>query len=180
MLIASFVYFSFVYFFFLDFSSFVYFLSLHTLSAQTYLITFWLQGFHDFFLIVFFLPVSLKKIMISWYSWFFLTVSMLILHGPSFLFQMRFRGDGFSIHIYDALVWCKVFFSICCWCKSQIFFVWWFFRPGPNPATTRTGIGTGPVLAGLEVCLSTKPVFGLFHLEQDLKKLSLISKSHNF
>jgi len=107
---------------FLFFSSFVYFLSLHTLSAQTYLITFWLQGFHDFFLIVFFLPVSLKKIMISWYSWFFLTVSMLILHGPSFLFQMRFRGDGFSIHIYDALMWCKVF-SICCWCKSQIFLV---------------------------------------------------------
>ena len=123
MLIASFVYFSFVYFFFfLVFSSFVYFLSLHTLSAQTYLITFWLQGFHDFFPYCFFLPVSFKKIMISWYSWFFLTASMLILCGPSFLFQMRFRGDGFSIHIYDALVWCKVFFSICCWCKSQILF----------------------------------------------------------
>ena len=52
-------------FFFLVFSSFVYFLSLHTLSAQTYLITFWLQGFHDFFpYCFFFLPVSFKK------SWF--------------------------------------------------------------------------------------------------------------
>lgn len=79
-------------FFFLVFSSFVYFLSLHTLSAQTYLITFWLQGFHDFFLIVFFLPVSLKKIMISWYSWFFLTASMLILRGPSFCFRCGFAG----------------------------------------------------------------------------------------
>jgi len=108
---------------FLFFSSFVYFLSLHTLSAQTYLITFWLQGFHDFFLIVFFLPVSLKKIMISWYSWFFFWPRVCSYFAVLvFLFQMRFRGDGFSIHIYDALVWCKVFFSICCWCKSQIFF----------------------------------------------------------
>jgi len=93
---------------------------------------------------------------------------------------MRFRGDGFSIHIYDALVWCKVFFKSAADVNLNIFFVWWFFRPATNPATSQTGIGTGPVLAGLEVYLSTKPGFGLFHLEQDLKKLSLISKSHNF
>lgn len=79
-------------FFFLVFSSFVYFLSLHTLSAQTYLITFWLQGFHDFFPYCFFLPVSFKK---SWFRDihdFFLTASMLILRGPSFCFRCGFAG----------------------------------------------------------------------------------------
>ena len=108
-------------FFFLVFSSFVYFLSLHTLSAQTYLITFWLQGFHDFFPYCFFLPVSFKK---SWFRDihdFFLTASMLILRGPSFCFRCGFAGMDL-VFIYMTHSCGVKYFSICCWCKSLFFF----------------------------------------------------------
>jgi len=105
---------------FLFFSSFVYFLSLHTLSAQTYLITFWLQGFHDFFLIVFFFRLVLKNHDFVIFMIFFLTASMLILRGPSFCFRCGFAGMDL-VFIYMTHSCGVKYFSICCWCKSLFF-----------------------------------------------------------
>jgi len=95
--------------------------------------------------------------MISWYSWFFDRKSILAIL-VIVLFQMRFRGDGFSIHIYDALI-CGVKYCLQSAALNLNFFCWFL----------ASGHGKSP-------WASHTP--GLFHLEQDLKKRFLGFLSH--